>query len=166
MKNKRIILLLVAALIAVSLSGCGDLLNGLFGGDTPETLTVPQRVAAFADDLNDDNRTAAAILENFGPSGLMQQYDNAEDDAIFETAFPAADTHAFTIDPNADMTAITDDGYLEIAVDGTRTTTSGTLPGEYTFTMYRETSGNWLIFSIIEIIDSTETIVINRALDF
>ena len=157
---KRIIVIAGLVVLLASFSGCTELLG------TINPLSITERLAAFMVALNADSRSPATILLNFGPEDDMTYYDTAKEDDYWENAFPSANTYAFTAGSDADLTAAPVNGYLTIPVDGALTTSSGgTLRTEYSFTMYQEASGNWLIFSIVEDPDGTNETLI-RKLDF
>lgn len=137
--------LLLAIMTIVSLAGCEELLSSLNTGttDTSTVLSITERIAAFAIDINADDRTADDILENFGPENSMTFYGTAAQDSYWDI-FPAAESQTFIVTDFSDP--------LNVVVTGTTSDSDGNLLTEptYKFVMYQETSGNYLIQEIWE----------------
>jgi len=146
--RKSIPALIVLAVI-LAVTGCSGLLGMLF------PMTIEDRINLFMAAINDENRTPTAILLNFGPESDMVYYDAAQADTFWEDAFPAENTYGF---------AITDETVTSaVEVAGTISTPSGgTIFTTYTFEMYQEESGNWLIKSIYEDPAGSNTMLIRK----
>ena len=142
MKNIRVKIAILAAgiVMAVSLTGCEELLGQLLGSN----MTISQRIAAFETDINATTRSWETIIANFGPEADMTYYSAAKYDSYWDEAFPSAYTYSFTVTSSSNPLAVT--------VAGIKKNSSGNTIEEptYTFRMYQEASGNYLIQEIWE----------------
>jgi len=139
--KRKTAVLLTAIVIASAFTACDDLL-GLLGQNS--TMTIDQRIASFSTAINSPTRSATDILANFGPESSMTYYDAAQVLSYWDTAFPDANQYTFTVSDQTVTTAVVVTGTTENSSGNTIATPT------YTFKMYQETSGNYLIQEIWE----------------
>jgi hypothetical protein len=146
--TKKLGVVLLLLILIGGLAGCAEALGWLF------PLTIQERLGAFAVTLNSSERDATDILLNFGSATTMTDYDNAKYLTYWEDAFPAVNEYVFSVEDATDTTAVA----VEVTIIAS---SGGELFRTYTFKMYEEASGNWLID---EITDGADPVF--RKLDF